>query len=406
MYVGPYYYHQPGFFQHKRTDQLLRLPYVDGAIIAPSSVKNSNSTLTRLVDNCHFVGKPILIDSEQHDPDKFGTTGLNSGTNILLDSAVAKEYVYRSLDIQNGFGCSKYVIPNVETKGTSPSWYKLLRSLCQEAQEWAQSTGGKGKSFLLTVSVYANDIANVDRCEELTNQLCFLRKAVDGFYLNIIDIDPFLTDATLLNNFMHLIFRLKWGGFEIALSKAGHWVFLTFPLGLDIFGNDGALAQQQNRAKRLDVPFTKNSGFGKRTSYKVWSPIALNYVKYPDDAQLIYQALDESDLDQLYGAQLGFAPPSNIDPDEFYSSGGYSIESRLNHFCAHAGNQAALFRNKSFSERIDTVHGLITTALEVDRQIGSLTGDRNRGKEKTVWLNVFNRFIDNERADLEDYFDS
>jgi hypothetical protein len=398
MYNGPFYYHQPGTNQHNRAYDLLYSNMGDGVIVTANEKREK--PLESLIRKCHAISKPVILDVPQYDPNTFNAPGQQAGSELLLDPAIRIDYVRHALERQHKANASTYIIPNFETFSISQSWFQIMRALAETASEWINTNGDDECEVFLTIAVPSTDIANSERRQALLNQMISLRKLVHGFFINVTDIPLFEVDETLLRNLMHLVFRLKWQEFKIILSKAGPWVPLMFPLGLDIFGNDGFQSQQQVRTHRVEP----RKGGRPLTYVPVWSPSAMSYIRYPDDAQSLYSSLPPSEMQNIWGRNSVFAPPIDRDPDDIYSSGKYRQPRRLNHFSADMAQMAQRYRGLGLYQRIEAVQHQVMDALKTEQEIGKMLGTPNRGREKTTWLATFNRFIEDNQSDLEELF--
>ncbi len=401
MYNGPFYYHQPGHGQHNRAYELLGRGIVDRFIFAPSGFKGYEHKIPEEIARFHAAGKHIMFDVERYNPDNITAHNGSVGTEVLLNPEVHIPYVRDALDRQHDLNCSAYIVPNIETDATGPQWFEVIRQLSETACRWISEKGDSDHPVYLTVAVSKSDISNADRRQDLLNQLTLLRKDIGGIYLNITGIPATVDDEALLRGLLYVIFRLKWQKFEIILSKAGPWVPITFPLGLDSFGNGAQKTQQEVRSRRIP----RGKGWGNSKFYNVWSPTSMSYVRYPDDAQILRAAIP---LERVFGSETGLAPPFDTTPDEVYSSKAYNQATRFNHVSTAMYQMAQKYRGLSLQQRIEMVQDDIGNALSWEQKFGNVLGNSNRGKEKKVWLSVFNEFIQNPdiRDDLEELWDT
>lgn len=403
MYKGPFYYHQPGSRQHKRTGELLEIGIGDGVIIPVKTTRKvSDKTLENFIEKCQGIGKSLLLDTENYNPEEFITSNPEDGSKILLESKVRNQYIQESLAIQHLSNCSGYIIPNFETTSVSPSWYSILTELSRSANEWIAKNGNTELPKYLTLAIPSSDIIDPDNSKELLNNIISLKQYVDGFYINIIGIPEILIDYNLYRSLLNLVFKLKWQEFGIILSKAGPWIFTMFPLGLEIFGSGGFKSQQTVKSKR---EVDSSGGWGGSKFDNVWSPESLSYIRYPDDAVKIHEDFSEDEKKKLYGSKYGYAPPVDKNPDNVYRSKGYKQKPRLNNYSASMAGLANDFQNLTLNERISSVQNKLRASYEAEQKIGSSLRDDNRGSEKLIWLEVFEKYVDYVREDLEDLFE-
>lgn len=398
MYSGPFYYHQPGRNQHRRAYELLQRSIGDGIILGAGKI--AENRLPDWIGDCRALGKAALLDPEKYDPGGFSSPGAPDGTELLLDQDMRNPYLNDALSLQTQTSCNAYLIPNFETHSISQNWFRVIRYLSEAAREWINAHGYAETKVFLTIAVSTSEITNAERRQDLINHLSTLHRELDGFYVNVMGVPQFADDGNLIRSLMHLVFQLKWQDFEVIYSKAGPWIPIMFPLGLDIFGNGGFKSQQQVRSQRGGFP----RGGQRQNYFSVWSPSAMNYVRYPDDAQVFYNRFEREQYRAILGADSGFAPPADASPDDVYSSDAYDQPTRLNHFSADMARRARLFRGASLHQRIEMVQRQLSDARALERNLGHVLGDTNRGREKETWLMVFNQFIEDKLDDLEDLF--
>lgn len=403
MYKGPQYYHQPGHNQHLRTKELLEKAIGDGIIIPVQTTKKvSEKTFETFAKECQAFKTNLLFDVEFYDPSVVSPENTHDGSKVLADSQIRNTYVAAGLKIQHDLNCSAYIIPNFETTSINPSWYQNLRALGITAQEWISAHGNSNLPVYMTLCFPATDIIDDDNRMRLLNNLTSLKPLVTGFYINILNIPEILVDPALFRALLSLVLKLKWQQFDLIFSKVGFWVFTAFPLGLDVFGN-GAFKSEQVAKSRRRPDADESHGFNKGgpTFVDVLSAEALNWVRYPDDAELLHKAFSVDEIGKMYGTEFGYNPPIQESPEKVKRSGGYKKPTRLNHVSAHMAKMARDFQGLSLNGRISAVEEKIKNALAFDAKIAAALKSQERGKEKQMWLDVFHRYLDEERKYIE-----
>ncbi|MAS33564.1 MAG: hypothetical protein CL610_06130 [Anaerolineaceae bacterium] len=403
MYNGPFYLHQPGYGDFSRVSKLLNEGVGDGVVVfADAAKRTSEKKFPEYLAAFRSSGKQMFIDTEQYDPAFIGAEVNPDGSKALLDFDVCHQYVASSLALQHDNQCNGYIIPNVETSTLSPSWYELTRVLCATSTNWIDKHGDGKLPLMLTIAVPAGFIADAESRLELLNHLTWLKSFVRGYYINLIDVPEILTDTRLIHGLLDMVFRLKRQKVDIVFARVGGWVPTLFPLGLDYFANGSTKSLQRFQSKRDP---RKTGGSGPVNYVNIWSPLTMSYVKYPEEADVLHKELSQDQLQRLYGTDSGYAPPVDRKPESVFYSKGYNQPRRLNHFSATQARLANQYRGRSFSDRIVAVEKTLSEAYRNDQELGKLFNNPNRGQEKKIWLDTFNRFVEENRFDLEDLYD-
>lgn len=408
-YDGPYYFHQPGHNRHNESVTFLRNNTGAGVVFSYEALlksgKGSSATFQKVITDYHSlkVEARFLLDTGRDTPESLiddDSPIVDAASNLLDDRVQQYQYIGDSLKIQQDARCTDFIIPNMQTKTVSDDWYTRLYQLCTTTYQWLDENGTSPRPVYLNVSFPADYIYDSGHCQELLDQLA--RLDVDGFYLNIVGIPQPLTDSALIKSLMEITLQLKMQDKKIIFSKAGRWFKLLFPLGLDVFANDGFKSMQTVPDKRSPDAKGGFKSAGGPQPYDVWSPSLMDNIRFPEEAEQLDSILSMREKKKLYGEHTGYAPPLNVKPDTLVSKKGYKRNRRLNHFVMSMAQEASAYQSlASLNERISRVERDIKEALEQYRLIERLRKSPENVQEKQVWLDTLSEFVDENSEDLE-----
>ncbi len=398
-YSGPYFYHQLGNSDQVRCYEMLENGFGQGAILSPRDLARYPNKLSEYALAYLGLQVDLLVDPQVYSPS--GAALQNPQflpqieTNDLLNPDVRLSIVTKSLEQQRALNVTKYIIPGHISEVASDEWLDVIRDLGEGAKTWLMNQGDN-RPVLATIALAPNVIYTREGRERLLNGIAGLE--TDGIYL-IPTVPSQPTDDNLLYGLLDIVFRLKRHGYELLMGYTEPWVLITFPFGLDAFASSGL--KNRRSFDQSDWRSKKSGGRGPKYN-RLWSPILLDNIRYPDDAEFLNS---EGLLDKLSGSSPYGPPSGSSSPTEVYETKQWKYGRSLQHYAWTMCELSSSFQNKGREERVDKVRQWLSSA-QAEHKLIAQKGIvlPSRGDHLKAWSRAFEDYLADVTDELGDEF--
>jgi len=394
----PNFYHQLGNQDQRRCLDLLREGRGAGAILSPWNFRHEG-LLTDYASQYKQTNTELLIDPQFYTSDAarkhLGDEELD-GTGAWVEKSVGDPLIRSSMEKQLSLACSKYLIPSPFAPTLTDSWLNIQRNFVDEATRWRSELGIASTAYA-TLPISVNIVTDDELRMKLLNSVSGL--SVDGFYL-ITDIPVRPGDPRMLTGLMDIIFRLKRNGHQVLLGYTEPWSIIMFPFGLDSFASSAL----KNRRSFQHGQFSRGrrSGGHPPTFYNFWSPIILDSIRFPDEAE----ALQGVGLwSRVYDTSPFADRLNNASPRRLFIEKGMTQTDVHNNYSVMMCEIAKRFRNSDHDERIEIVREWISSARAFrDQMTRRGVVLRDTPPPYDVWSQALEYYLSTMKDDLEDEF--
>lgn len=394
----PNFYHQLGNHDQIRCLNLLRDGRGAGAILGSWSFRH-NDLLSKYAKDYKATQTEVLIDPQFYTSDA-ARKHLNNqqldSTNAWAERSVSDPLLRATMEKQHSLDSSKYLIPSSFANALSDSWLEAQRNFVDESIRWKRELNTTLTSYA-TLAISVNIITDDELRRKLLNSISGLQ--VDGFYL-VTDIPVRANDIRMFIGLIDIIFKLKRNGYQILLGYTEPWSVIMFPFGLDAFASSALKNRRSFQQKHFSRE--KSSGGRQPNFYNFWSPVILDSIRFPDEAEDLQRAGLWSKIyqDSPFADILG-----NISPRQLHSQKKIKSADFSNNYSVMMCEIAKKFRQSTYKERLEIVREWVSSAKAFREQMARRdVMIRDSPLSYDIWLQALNYYSTYMQDDLEDEF--
>jgi len=396
--IDPGFYHQLGNNDQIRCLNLLKEGRGAGVILSPRDIKNDN-LFVDYTNKYKSTNTEVLIDPQLYTSDS-AQLRLNDdeidNTAAWIDREVSDPLIRSSMQKQYNLLPSRYIIPSPFATSITDTWLNILKNCVFEALQWRYDLKIQSEIYA-TLAISVNIITDKELRLKLLDSISGL--SVDGFYL-VTDIPVRPSNPQMLVGLMDIIFHLKSNSFKILLGYTEPYAILNFPLGLDGFASSGLKNRRSFQPSQWKKTVT--SGGQAPKFFNFWSPVLLDSIRFPDEAEELQRA---GLWTQIYSLSPYAERLDNKSPKALFDEKEMTKTDIANNYSVMMVEIAKRFRNSNYVERTEIVREMISSAKAMRERISRQgIAIRDSYPPYDAWSEAFEFYLKSMRDDLTDEY--